>query len=114
MLPKKHRLNLKRSFSWVRSGSKWENDYLKLFYRYGQNSSPTLGISTSSAVFKNAHDRNRSRRIISSAVESLYPKLPGGINLLAMPKFKVLELSSVQLESQLEPFLNEINNSLAN
>lgn len=94
MLSKDKRLNLKKDFKWVASGKKMETQYLKIFTRTGDNQSPRVGIANSSKVFKNATDRNRARRIVSAALESLYERLPNNINIVVLPKQGVIEVKS--------------------
>lgn len=94
MLPKSQRLNLKKDFKWAASGKKLETKYAKFFVRFGENQFPRIGIAVSSKVFKNATDRNRAKRLISAAVESLYSSLPNSINIVALPKHGVIEVKS--------------------
>ncbi len=102
MLPKPNRLNLKKDFKWVASGSKQELPSLKLFFRNGNNSLPRIGIATSSKVFKEAVDRNRSRRLISKGFEDLIKELPSSINIVALPKSGILDKSSEEITKELE------------
>lgn len=107
MLPKSKRLNLKYDFNWVSKGQRVEAGMVKLFYRMGDNAFPKIGISLSSKNFPRAVERNRARRLISAAIEKLYPKLPSGLNLMALPKDQVLEISSPQLAVLLEKILKQ-------
>lgn len=94
MLPKTKRLNLTKDFKWVASGKKIDTKYIKLFMRFGENTEPKIGIATSSKVFKKATDRNRARRIISSAFETIYKELPISICIVALPKIPILGVKS--------------------
>ncbi len=94
MLPKQNRLNLKIDFKWVASGKKLDTKFITLFIKTGDNASARVGIANSSKVFKKAHARNRARRVISAAFESLYGKLPNSINIVALPKTGVIEVKS--------------------
>src|SRR5687767_9579203 len=105
MLPKPNRLNLKTDFKWVASGKKTELPSLKIFYRDGDNLSPRIGIATSSKVFKNATDRNRSRRLISKAFETLLKDLPSSINIVALPKAGIINKSSYEVTAELQSFM---------
>jgi ribonuclease P protein component len=102
MLPKSNRLNLKKDFKWVASGRKTELPSLKLFLREGSNSTPRIGIATSSKVFKEAVDRNRSRRLISKGFENLIETLPSSINIVALPKAGILDKSSDEITKELQ------------
>jgi ribonuclease P protein component len=113
MLPSKNRLNLKRSYTWVRSGRNWEGNSIRVFYRFGQNRSPKVGIATSGAVFKKAHDRNRARRLTSTAFQKIYSDLPSSINIVATPKASVLELTSDEIFNQLSKLKDEINRHIS-
>ncbi|MCR4305559.1 MAG: ribonuclease P protein component, partial [Candidatus Daviesbacteria bacterium] len=90
MLSKDRRLNLKTDFKWVASGKKLETKYLKLFIKPGDNEIPRIGIAISGKTFKKAVERNRARRLTSSAFETLFPSLPKGINILVLPKAGVI------------------------
>lgn len=105
MLPKPQRLNLNKDFKWVSSGKKLETKYIKLFIKLGSNQESKLGIAVSSRIFKKAVERNRARRLISAAFESLVVKLPGNINILALPKAGILGVKSGDLLLELEAIL---------
>ena len=108
MLPKPARLNLKKDFKWVASGKKLETKYLRLFLRVGDpstNSWPRIGIAVSSKSFKKATDRNRAKRIVSSAFQSLYSLLPLHLNIVALPKTGVLGVKSGDVLLDLEEAL---------
>ena len=111
MLPKSRRLNLKTDFKWVASGKKLETKYLKLFVRMGENNPPAggsrVGITVSGKYFKKATQRNRARRLVSSAFESLYNSLLKNINIVALPKAGVLDVKSGDLSLDLESVLRE-------
>lgn len=109
MLSKEKRLNLKKDFKWVVSGSprssprssprgeagkKIETKFARLFIRMGDNPNPRVGIAVSSSLFKKATERNRARRVLSAAIEPIYAKLPQSINIVVLPKIGVLEVKS--------------------
>ena len=89
------------------SGQKFSNSCFRLFIRRGENTSPLIGIATSKDVFKKATERNRARRLVSTGFEALYNKLPGGVNIVAMPRSTVLELTSAQVTKVLEEILRK-------
>lgn len=105
MLAKEKRLNLKKDFTWVASGQKTENDLLKLFFRFGNNNQPKVGIAVSSKTFKQAVERNRARRVVSFGMETFYGMLPASINIVAMPKATTLKIKSKELVVSLEALL---------
>jgi ribonuclease P protein component len=110
MLPKDKRLNLKTDFKWVVSGKSLETKFIKLFSKVGQNQFPKIGIATSSKVFKRAVDRNRARRLTSSALEKLYPKLANNINIVALPKAAILGVKSDEVFKSLdEKIIDQLN-----
>ncbi len=102
MLPKPQRLNLKKDFKWVASGKSLDTKFAKLFLRVGDNTSPRIGIASSSKTFKKATERNRARRLVSAAFESLYNKLPPTINIMVLPKAGVLSVKSGTVLLELE------------
>ncbi|EKD84579.1 MAG: hypothetical protein ACD_38C00193G0008 [uncultured bacterium] len=105
MLPKPQRLNLKKDFKWVASGRKLETQYLKLFVKTGSNQIPKVGIAISAKSFNKANERNRARRLVSSAFESVYLNLPENINILVLPKRGVLNVKSDLVLLDLEELL---------
>ncbi|MDD5147385.1 MAG: ribonuclease P protein component [Candidatus Daviesbacteria bacterium] len=107
MLPKLQRLNLKKDFKWVAAGKKLETKYAKLFMKPGDNQTPKIGIAVSSKTFAKATQRNRARRLVSSAIESLYPSLPNNINIIALPKAGAIEVKSGDLSLDLEEGLKK-------
>ncbi|MBI2020431.1 ribonuclease P protein component [Candidatus Daviesbacteria bacterium] len=105
MLPKPQRLNLKKDFKWVSAGKRIDTKYMKLFIKMGDNLSARVGIAVSAQIFKKATQRNRARRITSTVFESLYAKLPSNINIVALPKDRVLEVKSGDILLDLEDTL---------
>lgn len=107
MLAKDSRLNLKKDFTWVASGEKTGDNLLRLFYRFGENKIPRVGIAVSAKTFKKAVDRNKARRMVSTAFERLYSKLPEKINIVAIPKEGALNVGSSQMGEALENMLKK-------
>lgn len=108
MLARSKRLNLKKDFKWVAKGKKIDTQFAKLFIRFGDPSEslgPRVGIAVSSSLFKKATQRNRARRLVSAALETLYPSLPQGINIIALPKEGVLKVKSSDVLLDLERLL---------
>ena len=101
MLPKNQRLNLKTDFKWVASGKRLESKFLKLFFKMGENQTPRAGIAVSSKIFSKATDRNRARRLIAQAFQSIVGQLPSTINIVALPKAGVLGVKSSDVLSDL-------------
>ena len=107
MLPKLSRLNLRKDFKWVASGKKLETKYLKLFLKEGEDNLARVGIATSSKSFKKAYERNRARRLASSAFEALYHQLPTDISIVALPKVSITSVKSHDVVSDLEKGLTD-------
>lgn len=107
MLPKFKRLNLKKDFKWVAAGKALETKYLKLFFKSGDNQLAKVGVALSSKAFKNAVERSRARRLTSAAFEALYRKLPANINIVALPKPRVIEVKSNIVAFDLEEGLKK-------
>ena len=102
MLSRDKRLNLNTSFRWVRGGRSAEDQFTKIFTRVGDNTQPLVGISTSAKVFKKAVDRNRARRLISRCIELFYNKIPNNLNIVILPKDKVLDAGLEDLYASLK------------
>ena len=107
MLPKSARLNLKKDFKRVASGKKIEGKYLRLFFVTGENEIPRIGIAVSSGHLKKAHDRNRVRRLVSAAFESIYSTIPAHFNIVALPKQGILGVKSGDVLLDLEESLQK-------
>lgn len=100
MLAKSKRLNLKKDFKWVAQGKKIDTQFAKIFIRFGDPSKSLgskVGIAVSSSLFKKATQRNRARRLVSAALETLYASFPQSINIIALPKYGVLEVKSADV-----------------
>lgn len=108
MLPASARLNLKKDFKWVRTGKLLDSTFFKLFIKMGDNTGARVGIATSAKVFKKATDRNRSRRLLSAAFQSVYPSLPERINIIALPKSDILKVKSGDVLLELEAVLQKL------
>lgn len=109
MLPKSQRLNLKKDFKWVTSGKKIEATYMRLFLKTGENlpaGGPKVGIAISSQVFKKATLRNRAKRLVSAAFESIVHHLPSTINIVTLPKAGILDVKFKDVLLDLEKALN--------
>lgn len=105
MLQKELRLNLKVDFKRVAAGRKAETNFVKLFILNRQDSRK-LGIAVPSKVFKKANLRNRVRRIVSKAFESIFPLLPEDIHILVLPKASALEVKSFDIEADLRKYFS--------
>lgn len=105
MLPRAQRLNLKKSFKWVRDGKKIEGNLVKLHVRFGENRSPLVGVALSKGHFKNAVDRNLAKRKVFSSFQSIYQNLPEGLNVVALPKGGVLKASQEEIDKEIEDLL---------
>lgn len=107
MLPKSQRLNLKEDFKWVATGKKIESKFSRLFIKTGDNTVAKIGIAVSGKVFKKAFQRNRAKRLLSQAFQSTYPQLPNNINIIALPKERLLEVKSADVLEDLEKVLKD-------
>ena len=94
MLPKSKRLNLKKDFKWVASGKKIESKFTTIFMKTGQNNFPRIGVATSLKYFNKAVERNRARRLVFSAMGTLYPDLSENTNIILLPKRVILDVKS--------------------
>ena len=108
MLPKSSRLNLKKDFKWAVSGKVVDTKFAKLYLKVGENEFPKIGITSSSKTFKKASDRNRARRLISEAFQSIFHFLPSNINILALPKAPILGVKSGDVLIELTERLKDV------
>ena len=82
-------------------------DISYLTLKHGENTIARVGIALSSQVFKKAAERNRARRLVSQAFQSIINQLPATLNIVALPKPGVLSVKSVDILSDLEGFLKD-------
>lgn len=105
MLPKRSRLNLKFQFKEMITGKKLSSKFGNFYIKSGENSHPKIGIALTTKTFKKAHERNRAKRLISTAFKKLLPSLPPNINILVVPNSGVLEVKSEELKAEYEKLI---------
>lgn len=106
MLPKNKRLNLRTEYKSIVGGAaRKEGRFLSLFLKVSENDFPRIGISLSGKTLKKAHQRNRARRLVSAAVEALYPSLPVNANIIITPKPEILSQKSDAVKEDLKQVL---------
>lgn len=108
MFPKDRRVNLSKDFKWVASGSMFRGTYFKLFVKMGENKEARVGVAVSGRVFKKAVDRSRAKRIVYQSFGKLYQALPPGINIVALPNARVLDVKSEELDREVGRLLPKI------
>lgn len=91
-------------FKRVAAGKKLEGKFLKLFI-LKTGLQPKVGIALSSQDFKKAYQRNRARRLISKAFETLYTFLPQA-DIVALPKAGINKVKSGEVVKDLNEILN--------
>jgi ribonuclease P protein component len=102
MLPKSQRLNLKKSFNFVAAGKRVETPTMSVLFREGENELPLVGIALTTKYFKKAVLRNRAKRLASTAIQPLYPSLRKNLNLVIMPRGKILDQKVETLTKELK------------
>lgn len=101
MLPKSFRVNLSKEFKSIAASSRAESLNFKYYFQKTENPETRIGIALSKNYFKKAVLRNRARRKTSQVAEKIYNGLPKGLNLIIMPKTKVLDLGVDILEDEI-------------
>lgn len=61
---------------------------------------PLIGVSISSSQFKKANLRVKAKRICFDLIKPFYGQLPKNINLVIMPRARVLELTPLELNKE--------------
>lgn len=106
MLPKNKRLNLRTEYKSVVAGAaRKEGRFLSLFLKIGENDFSRVGISLSGKTLKRSHERNRARRLVSSAVEAIYTELPVNASIIITPKPEILNQKSQAVKEDLKQVL---------
>lgn len=105
MLPKSSRLNLKLQFKWVASGKRIETSGFKLFVKSGDNTKPLVGVALSSKVLKSSTERNKAKRLAFRAAAHIYESLPKNVNLVIMPKGRLVEMTDEEIAGELRNVL---------
>ena len=108
MLAKSHRLNLKKNFRWVASGRSKTTPFFKLFYKFGDNPHPMVGVSIVSANFKKSTSRNLVKRLVFQIVQDNMKKLPKNINLVIMPKAQIIEAGNEDLVKSFQDAISSL------
>jgi len=75
---------------------------MRVMFREGENEVPLIGIALTTKYFKKATLRNRAKRLVSTAIQTLYPRLRKGLNLVIMPKSQILDKKPEQLVEELK------------
>lgn len=88
MLPRKHRLPLRRELARVKKeGRLWPSPLFGLAVVPQKVTGPSrFGFIISSRVAKKAVDRNKARRLAQAAVAELLLQLPDGLDLVLLAK----------------------------
>jgi ribonuclease P protein component len=102
MLPKSQRLNLKTGFKFVAAGKKAQSQSFRLMYRLGENPQALVGVALTKKEFKGSVERNRAKRLVSTAIQPLYPSLRKGLNLVIMPNSQILKNSVEKIQKELD------------
>lgn len=101
MLPKSLRVNLSKEFKTIAASSRAESANFKYYFQRTDSTFARIGIALSKNYFKKAVQRNKAKRKTSAAAEKIYDGLPKGLNLIIMPKTKVLDLEASALAEEI-------------
>lgn len=95
MLPKSHRLNLKRE-RFLKGDAEFTSPYFKLSIKRGKEPGPKIGFIVSGKVGKAAR-RNRVKRLLSEAVAKRLIEVPKDAFLIfiAFPKASQASLADI-------------------
>ncbi len=105
MLPKHQRLNLKTDFSRVIKGRRIETPHFIIYTKPTAEEIIRIGISIRTKNFGKAHNRNRARRLTSTAIQTIYEVIPQKQDLIIMPKSGLLETTVDVLAEELKHVL---------
>ena len=100
MLPKENRLDLKRTFSYLkRNGRSYKSPLFVALYR------PTTGEKTQvgfvlSKKMGHAVARNRMRRILAEAFSSVWPSLPPHLEIAVVGRIQLTDKKSTDITSE--------------
>lgn len=102
MLARTARLNVSENFKWIRSGKRYESSHLRMFWQWGDNPKPLIGVAVNTKELKKANLRVKAKRLCFESARLLYSDLPSGLNLVIMPKPEILNSNVEELARELQ------------
>lgn len=107
MLSKAKRLNIRKSFSWLRSGTRVETEHLGILYKYSPDHKPKLAVRILKTNFKKSTTRNKIRRLVFKGIELVYDKLKTGVCIIITVKPNILYLDNGNIPQAVVEILNQ-------
>lgn len=109
MLPSLYRLKRKSEFQKVlQEGSRLQFPLFGLFYAPSTNGQTKIGVVVSKAISKRAHERNRARRLIHEALQSLHTYFPEETWLVFLAKRRLIDAHYTEVQEQVAKALSLI------
>lgn len=104
MLPKQHRLPLRKEFNRVKKqGRVFPGRFLSLLVGYGLCKSPSrFAFIVSKKIAKNATRRNKIRRLLAEVVYTFLPKIKTGFGGVFLTKKTIVDKSFSQIKKEVE------------
>lgn len=109
MLPKKHRLNLrKESFFKKRKGLFFSTPLFGVSFIKEEKSQPArFAFLVSKKIDKRATRRNRVKRLLAAAIREFLPQIKGGIKMVFIAKEEILDKDFFEIKREVEKFLKK-------
>ena len=104
LFPRSARIASRRRFEALyASGAKRVGRYLVAFHAPSETASHRLGVTAAKRTFRDAHERNRAKRLLRESFRHLRPLFAGGPwDLVLVAKRRILEAKEPEVRADLE------------
>lgn len=106
MLPASHRLPSSDIGQVMRSGKRVSNNFLELFFVQSHTQISRFAFVVPIRVDRRATARNRVKRLLREAVQTLLPNIRGGIDAVIFAKSKLLVAEEQKIAQSVDELLH--------
>jgi ribonuclease P protein component len=110
MLPKQHRLPLRKEFNRLKKeGKLFQDKFFSLLVARGQLPESRFAFIVSKKIHKRAVKRNKVRRLLAESVQAFLPKIKSGIDAVFLTKKTINDKSFDQIKKEVEKIFKQVN-----